>query len=106
MTQASDLCAECGSDIFKTIDYDKVVKEKNSISYWYKKICAEHALEKAEWRLEKIRLEEGAKYSQQKLRRQAKAIQKLEAKLKRLGQQPYKEEGPEEFRVYNFDGKI
>lgn len=89
------ICECCGSDPFKTKDYDKVVAERTEVGYRFKRLHADHALEKAQWILREITLEEGTKYLQQKVIRQSKAIQRLEAKIKRLGKQPYEKDPPE-----------
>lgn len=92
MTRASDICPECGAEPFKTQNYDKVVKERDESNRWYKKISADHGLEKAEWRIKEIELTETIKHTQRKTVKQAKVIQKLEDKLRRLKQRPYEEE--------------
>lgn len=106
MTRANEICESCGADPFKTIDYDMIIKEKYEIGQKFKRLHADHGLEKAQWILREIELTESMKYLQQKTLKQAAAIRNLEAKLKRLGQQPYREEGPEEFTVKLNNGKI
>jgi hypothetical protein len=86
-------CSACGCDRFRCTDYDKVTKTLSEVGLRFKWLHADHGREKAEWELNKIRLEESMKWLQQKTKKQAQAITRLEAKLKKLGEQPYKEEG-------------
>lgn len=83
------ICEVCGSDTFKTKDYDKVVSERIEISSRFKKLNAQHALEKAEWQLREITLEQSMRYMQRKTKSQTSALRKLEERVKRLGDQPY-----------------
>lgn len=94
MTRAykHEICPECGADPFKTYDYDKIVKEMEELSSRYKKAHASWAGMSAEWEIKNLKLEEGMKWLQRKVKKQAQAIQKLENKLKRHGERPYKEE--------------
>jgi hypothetical protein len=52
-------------------------------------MLASHGEREAKWVLREIELEEGTKWLQQKVFRQAKHLKRLEDKLKKLGQQPY-----------------
>lgn len=101
------VCPECGSDPFKTQDYDKITKEIAEISSRYKRAHASWAGVSAEWEIKNLRLEEGMKWLQRKVKKQAQAIQKLEDKLKRHGERPYAAmEEPGEFTVRTFGGSI
>lgn len=99
-------CPECGSDPFKTQDYDKITREMNELSSRFKRALASHGLVRAEWDLKEIELTEGMKWLQRKAKKQAQTITKLEDKLKKFGEQPYKEESPEEFTIKTMAGKI
>lgn len=85
-------CPECGADPFKTLDYDKKSSEMVEIGYRFKQMRASHGMQRAEWELREISLEQSMKWLQQKTRKQAAAIKRLEDKLKKLGQQPYKKD--------------
>lgn len=85
-------CPECGTYVFEIQDYDKVVREHNELSSRFKKVRANHGLAQAQWELKEIELTEGMKYLQKKVAKQAESIRRLEEKIKRLGEQPYKEE--------------
>lgn len=87
-----ETCPECGADAYKIRYYDKVLNEKMEIAYRFKHMQAEHGLQQAEWELKEISLSEGMKYLQQKTRKQTAVIKRLEEKIRRLNQQPYKEE--------------
>ncbi len=86
-----DKCPECGVDPFFTQDYPKLTKEMDQLEYHYKRVRAYHGEASAKWDIEKIKLEEGMRWLQRKTKKQAQAIQRLEAKLKKLGEQPYRE---------------
>ena len=86
------ICKECGSDPFKAADYDKLTREYNEVCERFKRVMARHGLENAEWDLERIRLTDSMKWMQRKTNKQAKAIARLEEKLKKLNTQPYAEE--------------
>lgn len=101
---STQFCPECNCDRFKCTDYDKLLKEISEISLRFKKASADQGRERAEWEIDRIRLEESAKHLQSKTRRQSKAITRLEAKLKSLGQQPYKEDEPD-FVIRNTAGQ-
>lgn len=98
-------CPECGADSYKIVDYDKITKEITALSSRYKMLSANFGKARAEWEINEIRLEESMKWLQRKAKKQALAIQKLEAKLKRHGEQPYVEE-PSEFTVLKVPGKL
>lgn len=97
-------CPDCGADPFKTADYDKITKEISELSSRYKMLSANFGKARAEWEIKEIRLEESMKWLQRKAKKQAQAIQKLEAKLRRHGERPYVEE-PEEFAVRTLPSK-
>ncbi len=86
------VCENCGADPFKVWDYDHLVKEKLEISDRFKKASAQHGLSRAEWTLKEIELTEAMKFLQRKTKKQAEALQKLEEKLIKLKQLPYKVE--------------
>lgn len=88
MTQPRE-CPECGSDIFKATDYDKLLSENLEIGSRFKRLNADHALEKAQWWLSQIKLEESMKYMQQKTKKQTAALRKLEERIRVLGRRPY-----------------
>lgn len=87
-----EICPECGADWFKTHDYDRLQRENTSLSRQHTTQAALFGVKKAEAWLREIRLEDAMKYLQRKTKKQAEVIKRLENKLKRLGQQPYKEE--------------
>lgn len=91
MTQQRN-CPECGADPFKQYDYDKITKEINALSSRYKMLSANFGQARAEWEIKEIKLEESMKWLQRKVKKQAQAIQRLEAKLRRHGERPYVEE--------------
>lgn len=68
-----------------------MVKERDQISSYYKRMSADHGLARAEWVLQELKLTESMKYLQRKVLKQAKVITAFEEKLKRQGYQPYKE---------------
>lgn len=84
-------CKECGCDKFRCTDYDKVTKTLSEVGWRFKRIHADHALEKAEWQLREIQLEESMKYMQQKTKKQTAALRKLEQRILKLGRRPYEE---------------
>lgn len=86
------ICKECGSDPFKSLDYDKVLSENSVLRSWVKREFANHAVEKAEWAFEKLGAEDSTKWLQRKVKKQSKIIARLEEKLKKLNTQPYAEE--------------
>lgn len=90
--QRPRICPECGSDIFKALDYDKVVSERSEVYDRFKRIFAQHAMEKAQWEIDKIRLEDSTKSLQRKVNAQRKALNRLENKILKLGKQPYASE--------------
>lgn len=85
------ICSECGCDTYKAMDYDKLQRENASISKRLTEQAALFGVKKAEAWLRQIKLEDAMKYLQRKTKRQSEAITKLEDKLKKFGQQPYKE---------------
>lgn len=87
MTQRD--CPECGCDKFRCTDYEKVTKTLSEVGWRFKRLYADHALEKAEWELSKIRLEESMKYMQQKTKKQTAALRRLEERILKLGRRPY-----------------
>ena len=93
------ICSECGCDTYKAMDYDKLLRENASISKRLTEQAAVFGVQKAEAWLRQIKLEDNMKYLQRKTKKQAVVITTLENKLKRLKQQPYKEEGPGEFII-------
>jgi hypothetical protein len=87
-----NICPECGTDPFKGKDYDKVTQEKLEIASRFRKASAQFGIQRAEWEMREIELIESRKWLQRKIKKQAEAITKLEAKLKGFGQQPYQEQ--------------
>lgn len=85
------ICPECGVDTFKVVDYDKKVREERELRDRFKRALADHGKARAEWIIREIELDEGTRYLQRKVLKQAKALHRLEEKLKARGQQPYKE---------------
>lgn len=85
-------CPECGADPFKTVDYDRIVKEQQELENRFKKVLAHHGLRDAEWTIERIKLEESMRYLQRKTKKQAATLSRLEEKLRGLGKRPYEEE--------------
>ena len=100
------ICPECGSDPFKTIDYDKVVRERRELQMRFKRTMAQHGTERAEWVIREIDYEESMKYLQRKVLKQTNALRKLEEKLKKLGEQPYKADPPETMLIMNGAGHV
>lgn len=88
MTQQHN-CPECGCDKFRCTDYDKVTSQLSEVGQRFKRLRADHALEKAQWELKEIRLEESMKYMQQKTKKQTSALRKLEERILKLGRRPY-----------------
>ena len=86
------VCPECGSDTFKAQDYDKAVSERYEVYDRFKRRFAQHAMEQAQWEIDKIRLEDATKSLQRKVNAQRKALNRLENKMLKLGKQPYKED--------------
>lgn len=84
-------CPECGSDPFKSKDYDYVTRRHNELVTRFKRIMAEHGLDQAEWQIKEIKLEESMKYMQQKTKKQTVALRKLEQRVLKLGRQPYEQ---------------
>lgn len=89
MTHQNKICSNCGSDPFKTYDYDKITREMTELSSRFKKARASWAGLSAEDEIKIIKLEEGMKWLQRKVKKQAQAITKLEEKLRNYRQQPY-----------------
>jgi len=82
-------CEECGTNAYKVHYYDKVLNERLEIGIRFRRMAAEHAQEKAAWELDRISITESMKWLQRKVKTQAKAINRLEAKLRALKQKPY-----------------
>lgn len=90
------ICVQCGSDPFKTWDYDKITKEQTELQDRFKKVLAYHGRDEADRHIKEIEQEQAMKWLQRKVKKQAETIRKLEEKLRRQGEQPYKEEIPRE----------
>lgn len=91
LTHQYKLCPECGSDPFKSQDWDKMHKEMEELVFRYKRARSSWAELSAADEIQILKLEEGMRWLQRKVKKQAQAIQKLENKLKQRGEQPYKE---------------
>lgn len=91
------VCPECGSDTFQAQDYAKVVSERYEVYDRFKRRFAQHAMEQAQWEIDKIRLEDSTKSLQRKVASQRKALNRLENKLLKLKRQPYETHVPSAF---------
>lgn len=87
-----DNCPECGADPFKVYDYDKKSREHAEISRMYRENIAQCALVRAKYELKLLESRESMKDLQRKTRKQSQVINRMEAKIKSLGEQPYKNE--------------
>lgn len=85
------ICPECGSDSFKTWDYDKITKEQEELQKRFTRVMAYHGEDTAKWHIKEIEQEQSMKWLQRKVKKQAETIRKLEEKLRRQGEQPYRE---------------
>lgn len=80
-----ETCPECGADSYQTMHYPHLA----AANARFRRSLDATAIELARANLRIMELEEREGFNTVKVRRQEKAIQKLEAKLKRLGEQPY-----------------
>lgn len=83
------ICPNCGSDPWKTQDYDKIVKEMEELSYRYKRARGSWAELSAKDEITILKLEESMRWLQRKVKKQAQSLGRLEEKLRSYKQQPY-----------------
>lgn len=86
-----ETCPECGADSYQTRDYANL----RAANGRFRRSLDKMAIDLARANLRIMELEECEGFNTMKVRRQERAIQKLEAKLKRLGEQPYAPEQKE-----------
>lgn len=85
-------CPECGSDTIWAREFDRIQDEKSTLYDRFKKVMAQHGVDRAQWELEKVHHEVKTRWLQQKVDSQRKALNRLENKLIELGRKPYQEE--------------
>jgi hypothetical protein len=83
-----ETCPECGADSYQTMHYPHLA----AANARFRRSLDSTAIEMAHAKVRIMELEEREGFNTMKVRRQERAIRKLEAKLKRLGQRPYAKE--------------
>lgn len=86
------VCETCGASEYKIRYYDHNLNELIELQSMYKKEAANHALQKAEWAIDRIKIVEGGRWLQRKVKKQADVIKRLEKKLLDVKVKPYAEE--------------
>lgn len=88
------VCPECGSDTYKSSNYDKQADRARQMNAAFEREAQKAGLASA--RLSVLSLEHKDCHSrmQRKINRQAKAIRRLEEKLRELKVQPHEGETP------------
>lgn len=83
------VCSECGSDTYFAQNFAEMRDKLQDLREDYKRQAAKHAVEKAQWRLDELDREGRYRFLQGKAHRQRLVINRLEAKLRRLGVTPH-----------------
>lgn len=96
MTTETRLCAECGSDPWKSKDWDKLQESNLRIQSMYTREAGDWAVQHAILKLRIMTLEEAQKELQRKTQRQARVIRRLEDRLLKRSIKPYEPEPPAE----------
>ena len=83
-----EICPECGADSYQTRNYEHLQAANGR----FRRSLDATAIELARAKLRIMELEEREGFNTMKVRRQERAIKKLEAKLRKAGQWPYEPE--------------
>lgn len=93
------VCPECGSNIYFAEHFPRVRDENFRLKAEIERQAAEHAVEKARWKVEEISREEERTFrglrpnaNRSKVERQTAVIRRLEQRLRDAGLMPYAEE--------------
>lgn len=92
MTPASNHCDNCGCRHYIREHGDRILEEKFELGERFKTMRAQHARTIAEWEIREIQHISEKKWLRRKVQNQSKVINRLEEKLRKLGEMPYKEE--------------
>ena len=91
------ICPDCGSDTFFADNFERVRDEAFRLRKEFEHQAARHAVERAQWELQRFDNDEGRRGMQEKIQRQRKVINRLERRLRALSVKPYAQEsGTEE----------
>lgn len=82
-------CNRCGCNRPFHDQIEQAMQRNFKISQDYKRIAAANAAALAERDLKILDLQESQKWMQQKVKKQAAHLRRLEEKLKKLGKEPY-----------------
>jgi hypothetical protein len=82
-------CEHCGCDPIDATLKDRYYDRAESISKEYSRLAADHAVQKALWRLQEIERIDDRKGLQRKVMEQRRTIKRLETKVQKLGAAPY-----------------
>lgn len=82
-------CPECNCVKPYHDNIERAMNAKMELGLRFRQLHAQHAGELAYKELQLIEAQEGMKWMQAKVRKQAAAITRLEEKIRRLGNQPY-----------------
>lgn len=82
-------CSRCGCDRPFHDRISKAMKMNWEVRQQYKRDAARNATEIAERDLQIMELQEGQKWLQQKVVKQASQLRRFEEKIKKLGKEPY-----------------
>lgn len=84
-------CPECGGDLWKSRDYARVLRDLGYQRREAEKLAAENGILRSQARMREVALKDSNSAHQQKIARQAKAIRRLEEKLRKRGERPYED---------------
>lgn len=96
-------CSRCGCQRPFHDRWEEQSKRNYEYRESYKRAASAHAIEVAEKDLRILDLQESQKWLQQKVKKQAAHLRRLEEKLTRLGQQPYALETGGVVSIQKFD---
>lgn len=84
-------CSRCGCNRPFHDNVEKAMQNNWRVHQEFKKQAAAHAMIVAERELKIMKMEEEQKWLQQKVKKQAAHLRKLEEKIRKLGGEPYAE---------------
>lgn len=85
----SENCTKCGSDSYEVREFPRLLARYDRLEREHIRTQMEHARDDAKFRLALWRQEESMRYLQQKTRRQAAVIRRMEKRLLALNKEPY-----------------
>lgn len=86
------VCPHCGSDTYFAQNFPRLVQKTAALEDQVRRMAAQHGVERANWQLEKIERANERTWLAQKAHKQRLVINKLEAKLRKLGKVPHAED--------------